>query len=243
MKSISKKKKIIIFILLFILDKVNIITKFGLSPTLWTSVIAMSIPLTVTILLWSIEKQERVSEIEESNKLQKQLTVRVKYIDYFEELITQLRDFEIFIDCYLKNKDNPFAFNKSEDEKFEQNINSSFKAIRGIGGHHDSNEVWKFDYNETAFKSLGINIFEYNYNNEVISLRGNQILLPLVNELSNIRKGWGTEIRGLGIYSKDYGEEFSKEVIKDIFTNEEYIDEVKALITHLKADIEARLSI
>lgn len=103
--------------------------------------------------------------------------------------------------------------------------------------------MWKFDYNEIAFKSIGINIFEYNYNNDVISFRSNLILLPLVIELSSIREGLGAKFCGSSIYSKDYSEEFSKEVIKDIFDNEDHIDEVKSFVIYLKKDIESRLNI
>lgn len=82
-------------------DYVNIITKLGLSVSLWSGFVTGIFPIALTIYLWRIEQKERIEQINEESLFQKKLILRSSYIEYFENLLEQLNEYTIFLECYL----------------------------------------------------------------------------------------------------------------------------------------------
>lgn len=73
-----KAKKIIIIMLLILsiisliyFDYVNIITNLGLSVSLWSGFVTGIFPIALTIYLWKIEQNERITQINEESNFQK----------------------------------------------------------------------------------------------------------------------------------------------------------------------------
>lgn len=238
----KNKKFIIIFLLilsiiiLIICDYVNIITKLGLSVSLWSGFVTGIFPIALTIYLWKREEKDRVRQVEEESKFQKKLILRVSYIEYFEKLLEQINEYIIFLDCYfLQEKD--FITGK------KININKQADSILRYIKLHSKYVIWKFNYRIYAFKCIDIDIFNYDYNGELVNLRTFMPYINVSNQLTaiyNEEKFFISVSNGSGYYKIDENEQ--KKIAIELLNSKECIEKLKNLLVYLKEDIEKRIS-
>jgi hypothetical protein len=225
---------LITIIVIIYFDLENIITKLGLSPTLWSSVIVSIFPILLTIILWSKEKKERKEQIEKDVKLQKNLIIRTAYIDYFESFLEQTNEFIIFLQSYIINEKNIFG----EKEKEEIKVKSLLTAII----LEEEEKVWKLNYRKYAFKSIGIDIFNYNYKGKNINIRAYMPYFGVVNELNKISERKALRIIPSGGYIEELKEEDLVDIAKRIIKNKKVAEELLEFLETFKSDVEERVN-
>lgn len=224
---------IISLMLLIYLDYINIISRLRLSVSLWTGFATGIFPIALTIYLWKVEEKERIIQIKEESDLQKKLIIRGTYIEYFEELLNQLNDYIIFLECFMLNDKDLTGKKQKNDIK----VNNIFGYILLNSNSH----IWNIDYKYYALKCIDIDIFKYEYNNEKINLRAFLPYIQLSNCFTSIYKR-EKDVFGINGYSRvsiDGNEQ--KEMIKELLKKKEIIEETHKLLVYLKLDIEKRL--
>lgn len=237
----NKKLKILLFVILGIvifavliyLDLINLITKLGLSPSLWISMVVGAFPIILTIVLWQKEKQERIEQLKEDSLFQKKLIIRSEYVSYFEELLEQLNELTIFLEVFILN-----------DKTLTGKTDSQSNRIRSLIGAIilDDKKVWEINYRVYAFKAIDIDIFKYNYNNEEINLRAYMPYICLKNKINSIYKGEQLSVGLSGGYISELSEKDKKEVAKQIIEGSEMVKEFLDMVNYLKKDIEEKIS-
>lgn len=238
----KNKRVIIIFLLtlsifvLIVCDYMNIITKLGLSVSFWSGFITGIFPIALTIYLWKKEEKDRVKQVEEESRFQKKLILRVSYIEYFENLLEQMNEYIIFLDCYfLKEKDLII--------KKKTNLNNQADSILRYIKLHPNHMIWKFNYRIYAFKCIDIDIFNYDYKGTIINLRAFMPYIYVSNQLTAIydeEKFFISVSKGLGYVKID--ENAQKKITIELLNNKEKIEELINLLIYLKEDIEKRIS-
>lgn len=256
-KKLKKSRKLmllvvfsfVVIIFLIVMDKLNLITNIGLSPTLWTTVVTMCIPLLTTIILWNKEKTERIKQVLESNKLSNQLIIRTKYFEYFEELLEKINDYIIFINVYFIREKGLFPFvddKKTPEQLLDEKITSIHTRIKTdcfSNNYNNSYLFWEIDFNRYAFKSIDIDTFKYMYNGEEINLPACMQLLQVRNIFSSIKNEEKLVIRGSGGYLEKVDEEEQRKLIQEMINNKEYMLDLSKFLEYLKKDIEKKLNL
>lgn len=214
-------------------DYNNVITKLGLSVSLWSSMVSGAFPIALTIYLFWKEKQERIEQVKEESKFQKNLIVRTAYISYFENLLEQINTFMIFLECYiLNNKD--LIGRKQKEEIKARNLTTAIFLEK-------DKQVWELDYKVYPFKAIDIDITKYNYKKNTVNIRAFMPYIKLKNKLNNIYK---QEEFTFGIYSSGY-KKLNKDDIEnialDILKNKEEVQILYDFLEELKKDIEERI--
>lgn len=236
MKRKKFKNKLIIFIIIAILlfsiivfcDYKNVITNLGLSVSFWSGMITGIFPIALTIYLWHREKNERIEQIKEDSKFQKKLIIRTSYIDYFEKLLEQINSFIIFIECFIINDKDLFGRKERNDIRVNNLIGSIYLR---------NEKVWELNYRVYAFKSIDIDIFKYQYNNEEINLRAYMPYIFLTNGLNKIFNKKNI----VGGCLVELNEQEIIEIANDILKNEDISKKLVEFLKILKQDIEERI--
>lgn len=238
----KEKNKIILLILVFILfmivlsilDKINVITKFGLSPTLWSAMIVGIFPIVLTVILWQKEEKDRKEQINKETTLQKKLIVRTAYVSYFEELLEQINKFSIFLKAYIINQNNILGEKRKEYIK----IRSLLTAI----SLEKDRKVWDLEYRTYPFKAIGIDIFKYQYKDEEINFRAYMPYLGIKNDLEAIFRKERIEFSISGGYLEELEEKDLIKIANNILANREAAIELYDFLIFMKEDIENRIS-
>lgn len=235
---IKKRIIIILFILsmvfLIYFDYVNIITNLGLSVSLWSGFITGIFPIFLTIYLWKIEQNERISQINEESNFQKKLTIRSTYIEYFENLLEQINEYSIFLkSCLLSDK------SMTEEEL---DLDSRIKIVINFIRMYSRYEVWKINYRIYAFKGIDIDIFNYEYNDKIINLKTFMPYIDLSNKLTAIYEKRKNTVNLSGIGYVDINNEEQEEIAKEILKKQDEVKELYDLLIYLKNDIEKQIA-
>lgn len=222
-----------IFVLLYF-DYKNIISNLGLSVSFWSGFITGIIPVFLTIYLWKIEQKERIEQIEKETKQQKRLMLSSFYIEYFEKVLIQLDELLFYINVGLLKKDD-LINNKKELKSY----NMTFKFVK----EEYNPKNWWIDYKEYAFKTLDIDVCNYNFNGNIVNLRSFKPLLNINKQLKFIYDE--KEIIGEGktdfIYQKTSIKR-QKEIFNNIIKDQTMVEQLYEFVTQLKKDIENKLA-
>lgn len=108
---------VIYAIVLICCDYLDIITKLGLSVSLWSGFVTGIFPIALTVYLWKVEEKDRKEEIKKESRFQQKLILQGTYIEYFENLLEQIRNYIIYIECYLLREETILGKKLSTEEK------------------------------------------------------------------------------------------------------------------------------
>lgn len=225
---------VLISVIIVFCDYYNVITRLGLSVSLWSSMVSGAFPIALTIYLFYKEKKERMEQVNEESRFQKKLIVRTAYINYFEELLEQINRFMIFLECYILNDEDLMGRKRKEEIK----IRSLITAII----LEKDKKVWELDYKVYPFKSIDIDIMKYNYKENVVNMRAFMPYIKLKNKLNKIyyKEELCFEPNGNG-YRKKLNEEDIKNVALDILKKKEEVKVLYDFLEEVKKDIEERI--
>ncbi|MBO5182886.1 MAG: hypothetical protein J6B64_00635 [Bacilli bacterium] len=232
--------KIILFILIFAIslfviiycDLKNVITNLGLSVSFWSGMVAGAFPIALTIYLWKKEEKDRIKQVAEESKFQKKLIIRIAYINYFEDFLEQINEYIIFIESFMIRDKNLLG----EKEDITKRIASLIGAV-----YLQKNKIWEFDYRVYAFKSIDIDIYNYDYNEEIINLKAYLPYIQIKNALNSI---YNKEELTIGIHGggiRDLSDKDIQNIAKSLLESKEEIKKFLQFLETLKKDIEERI--
>lgn len=239
-KILKENLKIILMVMLTItvmiamiyFDLKNVISKLGLSPTLWSAMIGSMVAISLTIYLWQKEQKERKEQIEKDIKLQKNLIIRTAYINYFEDLLEQINEFIQFLRSYIIDSKDIFGEGMTEDKIL----------LRAIILEKER-KIWQLKYRKYAFKSISIDIYNYKYKEKNIDVRTYMPYFSTTIELNKIYDKKGVKITDSGgVYIEDYNEDDIIKIANKIINDKKTLNELKEFLEFLKADIEERVN-
>ena len=101
----------------------------------------------------------------------------------------------------------------------------------------------QFNYRIYAFKCIDIDIFNYDYNGELVNLRTFMPYINVSNQFTaiyNEEKFFISVSNGSGYYKIDENEQ--KKIAIELLNSKECIEKLKNLLVYLKEDIEKRIS-
>lgn len=227
---------VIYAIVLICCDYLDIITKLGLSVSLWSGFVTGIFPIALTIYLWKVEEKDRKAEIKEESRFQQKLILQGTYIEYFENLLEQIRNFTIYIECYLLSEETILGKKLSTEEKAKS-------LIKDIASYASEKEIWKLNYRIYPFKCIDIDIFDYEYNGNKINLRAFMPYINISNQLSTILNSRKNYVSMNSVYTyEDIDEEEKIEIAIKLLKNKKNIKELYRLLNYLKDDIEKRIA-
>ena len=229
MKKIMYTISIVFIILLFIvLDYLNIITKLGLSISFWSGMAVGIFQIFLTIFLWKKEEKDRINQIKEETSFQKKLIARSQYMDYYENLLEQIREYQIFIKAFIID-----TIKESTSRKAKDLVKTCYL--------YNDNKVWDINYKIFPFKAMDIDIFKYEYKDKIVNLRAYMPYIETSNRLNAITKGEELAPMLGGGYLKKLTEKDKIEKAKELIESKEAIMELYDLLEYLSKDIESRI--
>ena len=219
---------IISIFLLVIIDYLNVITKLGLSISFWSGMVVGIFPIFLTIFLWKKEEKDRIHQIKEETNFQKKLIARSQYMDYYEKLLEQIRNYKIFIKAHIMDTDKV-----STSEKAKSLVKTCYL--------YSDDKIWNLNYRIFPFKAIDIDIFKYQYRDKEINLRAYLPYIEVLNRLNAITKGEELAFTLGGGYLKKLTEKDKIEKAKELIDSKEAIKELYNFLDYLSEDIENRI--
>lgn len=203
---------------------------------MWSGFVTGIFPIALTIYLWKVEEKDRKAEIKEESRFQPKLILQGTYIEYFENLLEQTRNFTIYIECYLLSEETILGKKLSTEEKAKS-------LIKDIASYASEKEIWNLNYRIYPFKCIDIDIFDYEYNGNKINLRAFMPYINISNQLSTILNSRKNYVSMNSVYAyEDIDEEEKIEIAIKLLKNKKDIKELYRLLNYLKDDIEKRIA-
>lgn len=200
----------------------------GLSISFWSGMVVGLFPIFLTIFLWKKEEKDRIDQIKEETSFQKKLIARSQYMNYYENLLEQIREYQIFIKAHIMD-----TIKRAPSRKAKDLVKTCYL--------YQDRQIWNIDYRIFPFKAIGIDIFKYNYKGQEVNLRAYMPYIEILNRLNAITKGEELEFTLGGGYLNKLTEHEKIEKAKELIESKETIKDFYEFLDYLSNDIENRI--